>query len=94
MVVLEGVARRDEWPELPEPVREAVADRLGGTVVSAVNQRAGYSHGMASALALADGRRVFAKAVRGWRGYPRWPRSSELSCDAGPASRSRARHPT
>ncbi|MFD6355838.1 phosphotransferase [Nocardia tengchongensis] len=71
MVVFEGVARRDEWPELPEPVREAVADRLGGTVVSAVNQRGGYSHGMASVLALADGRRVFAKAVRGSDGLAR-----------------------
>ncbi|MGW2660103.1 phosphotransferase [Nocardia tengchongensis] len=65
MVVFEGVARRDEWPELPESVREAVADRLGGTVVSAVNQRGGFSHGMASVLVLADGRRAFAKAVRG-----------------------------
>ncbi|MFE3099465.1 phosphotransferase [Nocardia tengchongensis] len=71
VVVFEGVARRDEWPDLPEPVREAMADRLGGRVVSAVNQRGGYSHGMASVLTLADGSRVFAKAVRDSDGLAR-----------------------
>ncbi|NNH73654.1 phosphotransferase [Nocardia uniformis] len=64
MIVFEGVAQRDEWRELPESVREAVVDGLGGPVVSAVNQRGGFSHGMAAVLVLADGSRAFAKAIR------------------------------
>ncbi|MEV6427232.1 phosphotransferase [Nocardia sp. NPDC051463] len=64
MIVFEGVAQRDEWRDLPVPVREAVADGLGGRVVSAVNQRGGFSHGMAAVLVLADGQRAFGKAVR------------------------------
>jgi hypothetical protein len=64
VVVFEGVARRDEWWELPESVREAVANGLGGPVVSAVNQRGGFGHGMAAVLTLADTRQAFAKAIR------------------------------
>ncbi|MFJ9371632.1 phosphotransferase [Nocardia sp. NPDC101769] len=64
MIVFEGVAQRDEWRELPGSVREAVTDGLGAPVVSAINQRGGFSHGMAAVLTCADGNAVFAKAVR------------------------------
>jgi hypothetical protein len=58
------VAQRDEWWELPAPLQKGIADALGARVVSALNQRGGFSHGMAAVLVLADGRRAFAKAVR------------------------------
>ncbi|MFE5479731.1 phosphotransferase enzyme family protein [Nocardia sp. NPDC056541] len=64
MIVFDGVAQRDEWPDLPVSVREQVAAGLGAPVVSALNQRGGFSHGMAAVLVLADGRRAFAKAIR------------------------------
>lgn len=64
VIVFEGAAQRDEWSELPESVREAVAAGLDGSVVSATSQRGGFSHGMAAVLTLGDGRRVFAKAIR------------------------------
>lgn len=57
----EGV--RIEWSVLPSSVRAAVERALGTAVVSATTQRGGFSPGVASRLALADGRRAFVKAV-------------------------------
>jgi len=57
----EGV--RVHWEELPAAVRAALEQRLGSTVVEASTQRGGFSPGLASRLLLADGRRVFLKAV-------------------------------
>lgn len=54
---------RLDWSEVPERVRVAVESRLGSPVVSAASQSAGFSPGVAARLRLADGRRVFAKAV-------------------------------
>jgi len=51
------------WPELPPTVRDAIGEIAGAPVVSALSQPGGFSPGSADRLALADGRRVFAKAV-------------------------------
>jgi aminoglycoside phosphotransferase (APT) family kinase protein len=44
-------------------VRDAIERRLGSKVVEATTQPGGFSPGMAARLRLADGRRVFVKAV-------------------------------
>ncbi len=54
---------RLEWAAIPAPVRAAVDDALGSAVVAAVSQPSGFSPGVAARLRLADGRRVFAKAI-------------------------------
>ncbi|MGW1748541.1 aminoglycoside phosphotransferase family protein [Streptomyces sp. NPDC002092] len=55
---------RTPWEALPAPVRNAVADVLGGTpVVHAVTQPGGFSPGTAARIRTADGRRAFVKAV-------------------------------
>lgn len=51
------------WENLPPEVREAIERRLGSRVVEAVTQPGGFSPGMAARLRLADGRRMFVKAV-------------------------------
>jgi aminoglycoside phosphotransferase (APT) family kinase protein len=55
--------QRIEWEALPEQVRAAVEGWLGSPIVSATTQPGGFSPGVASRLAAADGRRVFVKAV-------------------------------
>jgi aminoglycoside phosphotransferase (APT) family kinase protein len=57
--------RRMQWDEMPAPVRSAIEDRLGSRVVSARSQAGGFSPGVAARLRLADGARVFVKAVCG-----------------------------
>ncbi|MGW6058079.1 aminoglycoside phosphotransferase family protein [Streptomyces sp. NPDC055189] len=52
-----------EWRAVPLGVRNVVETRLGSPVQSAVSQRAGFSPGVAARVRLADGRRVFLKAV-------------------------------
>src|SRR6476661_2731115 len=54
---------RLQWHELPERLQDDVERALGASVVEAVSQRGGYSPALASSCALADGRRVFVKAV-------------------------------
>jgi Phosphotransferase enzyme family len=54
---------RLRWAELPETVRAAAESALGAGVASDVPQSGGFSPGLASRLVLADGRRVFAKAI-------------------------------
>jgi aminoglycoside phosphotransferase (APT) family kinase protein len=44
-------------------VREAVEERLGAAITEATNQPAGFSHGVAARVRLADGRRAFVKAL-------------------------------
>jgi aminoglycoside phosphotransferase (APT) family kinase protein len=51
------------WHEVPVEVRQHLIAAVGATVVEAVTCSGGFSPGMASVLTLADGRRVFAKAV-------------------------------
>ncbi len=50
------------WAEVPAHVRRTVEDAVG-PVVHAADQPGGFSPGCASRLLLADGRRVFVKAV-------------------------------
>lgn len=54
---------RVNWEELPDHVRAAIEERTGGRVVEAITQPGGFSPGLAARLRLADGRRVFVKAV-------------------------------
>lgn len=58
-----ATARRPTWESLPDAVRALVEDRVGAAVVEADSQGSGFTPGFASRLLLADGRRVFAKAV-------------------------------
>ncbi len=59
------LARGDRRPfdTLPSDFREALQERLGAPVVRAISQVEGFSPGVAARLRLADGRRVFLKAV-------------------------------
>ncbi|MFJ8822040.1 aminoglycoside phosphotransferase family protein [Streptomyces sp. NPDC102467] len=54
---------RVPWADLPEHVKEALADALGAPVVVARTQGGGFSPGVAARVVLADGRRAFVKAV-------------------------------
>jgi Ser/Thr protein kinase RdoA (MazF antagonist) len=54
---------RPRWNELPLRVRGQISELAGGRVVAAQNCEGGYSPGFASRLTLADGGRVFAKAM-------------------------------
>jgi aminoglycoside phosphotransferase (APT) family kinase protein len=56
-------ALRLQWDDLPQHVRDRLESDLGAPVAEAVNQPGGFSPGFASRLRLADGRRVFVKAV-------------------------------
>jgi hypothetical protein len=51
------------WHDVAEPVRRALEDELGSTVVSAMNRRGGFSPGTAARVTLANGEVVFVKAV-------------------------------
>ena len=55
--------QRLEWGEVAPSVRAAVEERLGSRVVEARNEAGGFSPGVAARCLLADGRRVFVKAV-------------------------------
>lgn len=61
MVTASGV--RIGWEDLPERVRRAVTDIVGGEVAEAVSQSGGFSPGTADRIRTADGRRAFVKAV-------------------------------
>ena len=63
-MVWDGVGgNRLAWAELPDTVRKSIEAALGSTVVDAVSQPGGFSPGLAARLRLADGRRLFAKAI-------------------------------
>jgi aminoglycoside phosphotransferase (APT) family kinase protein len=57
----EGV--RLEWGAVPARVRAALEHWAASPVVSATSQRSGFSPGVAARLMLADGRRLFVKAI-------------------------------
>lgn len=63
---------RLRWADVPGPVRTAAESALGARVTGDVSQSGGFSPGLASRLVLADGRRVFAKAISAARN-PRSP---------------------
>ncbi len=54
---------RITWERLPARVRTEVEHELGAGVVAAVSQSGGFSPGVAARARLADGRRVFIKAI-------------------------------
>ena len=54
---------RLHWEELPPALRHALQARLGAPVIEAATQPGGFSPGLAARLRLADGTRVFVKAV-------------------------------
>jgi hypothetical protein len=54
---------RLHWIQLPGTLRHALEARLGSTVTESVTQPGGFSPGVAARLRLADGRRVFLKAI-------------------------------
>lgn len=58
-----AAGQRLEWQQLPPDVRRRLEARLGSAVVEARTQAGGFSPGVASRLLLADGRRLFVKAV-------------------------------
>jgi aminoglycoside phosphotransferase (APT) family kinase protein len=62
------------WDGLPAELRAAIEQRLDAPVARAVTRPGGFSPGLAATLELADGRRVFAKAV----GPEPDPESAEL----------------
>jgi len=57
--------KRPHWNDLPAAVRITIETALGAAVVGAESCAGGFSPGFASRLALAGGRRAFAKAVDG-----------------------------
>ena len=54
---------RPRWSDLPATARRQVEELAHGRVISAQNCEAGFSPGFASQLTLADGGRIFAKAI-------------------------------
>ncbi len=54
---------RLQWSDLPAFVRVEIEGALGSAVVEAIGQRGGYGPSLAARCRLADGRRVFVKAV-------------------------------
>src|SRR2546428_2369232 len=59
----EGV--RVHWDQLPQAVRSAIEERIGGRVGEAITQPGGFSPGLAARLRTGNGRRCFFKAVSG-----------------------------
>src|ERR1044072_5695440 len=58
-----GGGNRLGWAELPGTLRKSIEVAVGSPVVEAVDQAGGFSPACAARLRLADGRRVFAKAM-------------------------------
>ena len=61
--MIDATGQRIGWADLPEHVRVAVQDILGGPVVTATSQPGGFSPGTADRVVTASGRRAFVKAV-------------------------------
>ncbi|MFD5727019.1 aminoglycoside phosphotransferase family protein [Streptomyces sp. NPDC058368] len=71
---------RHPWSGLPATVRAAVEDILGAPVTEARTQNGGFSPGVAARVRLANGGRVFVKAV-----------SAEVNADSPDMHRAEAR---
>jgi hypothetical protein len=63
MAGMTASGHRLRWDELPEYLCAEVADVVGSPVAEAAGQGGGYSPALAARCRLADGRRVFIKAV-------------------------------
>ncbi|MEU5992132.1 phosphotransferase [Spirillospora sp. NPDC047418] len=57
------LTNRIGWGDLPQRLRNAFTDAMGAAVSAEQRQTGGFSPGLASRLTLADGRRVFLKAI-------------------------------
>ena len=68
---------RPRWGDLPPSVRRQIEDLVGDEVLAAENCQGGFSPGFASRLALASGKRAFAKAVDG----AEWPSQAPMYRD-------------
>jgi Ser/Thr protein kinase RdoA (MazF antagonist) len=55
------------WADLPEQVRTGIEGVLGAPVVETTSEPGGFSPGLAARVVLADGRRMFVKAVNSAR---------------------------
>jgi hypothetical protein len=51
------------WSDLPDHVRAGIEGLLGAPVIDTTDEPGGFSPGLAARVALADGRRMFVKAV-------------------------------
>jgi hypothetical protein len=58
-----ATAVRPNWPDLPESLREAISERLGGPIVTARTAGGGFTRAFAAALTTKDGFRAFIKAA-------------------------------
>ncbi|MEU0236085.1 phosphotransferase [Nocardiopsis sp. NPDC006198] len=56
-------AHRLGWDDVPDHLTQQFTDRFGAPVTDEQRQAGGFSPGLASRLRLADGQRVFAKAI-------------------------------
>ncbi|MEV0274563.1 phosphotransferase [Hamadaea sp. NPDC050747] len=63
MIPYTETAQRPDWEQLPETLRIAIADRLGGEVASARVARSGFTQGFAAVLTTVAGIRAFVKAA-------------------------------
>src|ERR1019366_3525221 len=58
-----ATAQQPSWLSLPANLRAGIQERLGEPVAPADSRGGGFTNGFASRLRLADGSRVFVKAV-------------------------------
>jgi hypothetical protein len=63
MVDYLGSASRTGWGEMPQSVRLEVEHLLGDVVCAAVDQRGGFSHGVAARVRTVGGESAFVKAI-------------------------------
>lgn len=88
-----ATAVRPGWSDLPPGVRDAIDERLGSPVTSAVSAGGGFTRAFAAVLTTAAGQRVFVKAapqtdpVAGW--YAREATVTAALPSAVPAARPR-----
>lgn len=84
----DSTGHRLQWCDVPSAVRGRISDAIGSEVTAAEGQRGGYGPGLAVRCRLADGRRVFIKAVSTGQNpdTPRMVRREALTAAALPAS--------
>jgi aminoglycoside phosphotransferase (APT) family kinase protein len=63
MIPYTETAQRPDWEQLPETLRTAIAERLGGEIASARVARSGFTQGFAAVLTTVAGFRAFVKAA-------------------------------
>ncbi|WP_181721978.1 hypothetical protein [Nocardia gipuzkoensis] len=93
MVNYLGTASRIGWAEVPRPVRVGIERMLGDVVCAAVDQRGGFSHGVAVRVRTVGGDAAFVKAIEVGDGlapvYRQEARIASLLPATAPAPRSR-----